>query len=134
EDEMIWGFVRIVDADIRNEYPYDPKSVPIPRKEFYEQKTRFCVCCIDGGARCSARAAEAIGVPHSTSAGSSAREPDYCKRKRVLLVCEQRGGGRSAENARRKLFFQTDTGRSHVWPDRRSRGRRFVYVLLASHW
>src|SRR5262249_25098237 len=117
----------------RNEYPYDPKGVTIPRKEFYEEKTRFCVCRIDSGSRCSARAAEAIGCSRSTSAVNSAREPDYCKRKRVLLVCEQRGGGRSTENARRKLYFQTDTGRSHVWPARRSRGRRFVSVLLASH-
>src|ERR1700731_2951419 len=97
------------------------------RRVSCEQKTLFCVCCIDGGSRCSTRAGE------GTSASRSAREPDYCERKRFLLVCEQRGRRCGTENARRKLLLQTDTGGSQFWPARRPCGRRFVHVLLASH-
>src|ERR1700682_1921128 len=78
----------------------------IPRRVSREQKTLFCVCCMDGCSRCSTRAGEV------TSAGRSAREPDYCERKRFVLVCEQRGRGCSRENAGRKLLLQTDTGGS----------------------
>src|SRR5260370_15180981 len=67
---------------------YDPQGGTISRKEFYEQKTRFCVCCIDGSSRCSARAGETTCVVRSTGAVRSAREPDYRQRKRFLLVCK----------------------------------------------
>src|SRR6266853_4741723 len=110
---------------------YDPQGDTIFRKEFHDQKTRFCVCCIDGSSPCSARAGEATGVVRSTSAVRSAREPDYRERKRFLLVCEHRGRRCGAENAGRKLLLQADTGGSHFWPDRWPCGRRFVHVLLA---
>src|SRR5271170_5106046 len=43
------------------------------------------------------------------------------------------GGSRcGAEDAGRKLFLQTDTGGSHVWPARGACGGCFVHVLLAS--
>src|SRR5580693_9725625 len=100
----------------------------------HEQETRFCVCCTDGSSRCTARAGEAGGAIRPGGAVRSAREPNYRERKRFLLVCKHRSGGCGAENARRKLFLQTDTGGSHVWPARGPRGRRFVYVLFASHW
>src|SRR6195256_1471878 len=99
----------------------------IPRRVSREQKTLFCFCCIAGGSRCCIRAGEV------TSAGRSAREPDYCERKRFLLVCEQRGRRCGEKNARKKLPLQTDPGGSQFWPARRPWGRRFVHVLLASH-
>src|SRR3974390_1621303 len=89
-----------------------------------EQKTLFCVCCIDGGSWCSTRAGEV------TSAGHAASESDYRERKGCVLVCEQRCHRCGAENAGRKLFLQTDTGGSKFWPDRWPCGRRFVHVLL----
>src|SRR5258708_30967367 len=88
---------------------YDPQRGTISRKEFYEQKTRFCVGCIDGGSRCSARAGEATGVVRSTSAVRSAPQPDYRERKRVLLVCEDPGRPCGAEKAGRKILLQADT-------------------------
>ena len=81
------------------------KVARFPEKESHEQKTGFCVCCIDGSSRCSARAGETTGVVRS------AREPDYRERKRFLLVCEQRGRRCGAENAGRKLFLQADNWR-----------------------
>ena len=62
--------------------PYDPEGGTISRKEFHEQKTRFCVFCIDGSSLCSARAGETTRVVRSTGAVRSAREPDYRQRKR----------------------------------------------------
>src|SRR5437762_66012 len=50
------------------------------------------------------------------SAGSSASESDYGERKRILLICKQRGSWCGAKNAGRKLLLQTDTGRSQFWP------------------
>src|ERR1700747_129722 len=67
---------------------YDPQGDTIFRKEFHDQKTRFCVCCVDGSSPCSARAGETTGVVRSTGAVHSAREPDYRERKRFLLVCK----------------------------------------------
>src|ERR1700739_375415 len=96
------------------------------RRVSCEEKTLFCVCCIDGDSRGSTRAGEI------TSAGHSAGEPDYRERKGFLLVCEQRGRWCGAENAGRKLLLQTDTGGSQFWPARWPCGRRFVHVLLAS--
>ncbi len=63
---------------------YDPQGGTISRKEFHEQKTWFCVCCIDGSSRCSARAGETTGVLRFTGAVHSAREPRYLERKRFF--------------------------------------------------
>src|SRR5580704_2394668 len=99
----------------------------------HEQETRFCVCCIDGSSRCTARAGEGTGAIRPGGAVRSTGEPDYRERKRFLLVCERSGGRCGAENAGRKLFLQADTGCSHVWPARWPCGRRFVLVLLAGY-
>src|SRR5882757_9274406 len=109
-----------------------PHGGLIHRRVSREQKTLFCVCCMDGGSCCCTRAGESASAGRSPRAGRSAREPDYCERKGFLLVCEQRGGRRGAENAGRKLLLQTDTGGSEFWPARWPRGRRFVHVLLDS--
>src|SRR5882757_5929798 len=130
---MICDFVRIVGCGSAEGRCFTiRKGGTIPRKELYEQKTRFCVCHIDGSSRCAARAGEATGAGGTTSAGGCAGEPDYRERKGFLLVCERRSGGCGAENAGRKLFLQADTGGSHVWSARWARGRCFVHVLLAS--
>src|ERR1700723_2377290 len=94
----------------------------------HEQKTWFCVCCT---AVCSGGSAWA---GESTGAVYSAGQPDYRERKRLLLVCERSGARCRAEDAGRKLFLQTDPGGSQLWPARWPCGRRFVLVLLPSHW
>ena len=74
-----------------------------------------------------------LGQEKPLASSAPPREPDYRERKRFLLVCEQRGSRRSAENAGRKLLLQADTGGAHFWPARWPCGRRFVHVLFASH-
>ena len=82
---------------------YDSQGDTIFRKESHDQKNRFCVCCIDGSSPCPTRTGETTSSVRSTDAVHSAREPDYRERKRILLVCKQRGYRCRAENAGRKL-------------------------------